>query len=311
MRMKSDADLRCIPVIMVSASDDLQNVVRCIELGAEDYLPKPFNPVLLKARVNASLQKKRLHDQETLLRTQLQESNERLEERVRAQVREITSAQSATIFAMSRLAESRDPQSGGHLERLREYAKTLARELAKLPRYWQVIDEAYVDAIYAATPLLDIGKVGIPDAVLIKAGRLDPAEWEVMKAHALIGGDTLRVVDREHPGNIFIRMGIEIVEGHHEKWDGSGYPHGMTGESIPLAARIVALADVYDSLTAQRGHKRGFSHDDAKQIIVGGADRHFDPDVVQAFLAAEAEFVRIRRRFYDLEPRVNTLPEGA
>jgi len=309
--MKSDEALKHIPVIMVSASDEIENVVRCIELGAEDYLPKPFSPVLLKARVGASLQKKRLHDQETRLRIQLQQNNERLEERVRAQVREITLAQNATIFAMSRLAESRDPQSGGHLDRLREYARALARELARLPCYGQVIDDAFIDAIYAATPLLDIGKVGIPDAVLIKAGRLDPAEWEVMKAHTLIGGEMLREVDREHPGNIFIRMGIEIAEGHHEKWDGSGYPRGAAGNSIPLAARIVALADVYDSLTSQRGHKQGFPHDEARQIVVGGAGRHFDPDVVQAFLAVEAEFVQIRRRFHDLEPRTARLAESA
>lgn len=309
--IKADEVLKHIPVVMVSASDEIENVVRCIELGAEDYLPKPSSPVLLRARVNACLQKKRLHDQEALLRTQLQQSNELLEERVRAQVREITSAQSATIFAMSRLAESRDPQSGGHLERLREYAKVLAQELAKLPRYQQVIDEAFVDAIYAATPLLDIGKVGIPDSVLVKAGRLDPAEWEVMKAHTLIGGETLRVVDREHPGNTFIRMGIEIAEGHHEKWDGSGYPRGTAGESIPLAARIVALADVYDSFTSLRGRRRHFSHDEARQIIVEAADRSFDPEVVQAFVSAEAELVRIRRRYRDLEPRAASMAESA
>lgn len=298
-RMKADEKLRHIPVVMVSASDELDNVVRCIELGAEDYLPKPFNPVLLRARVNASLHKKRLHDQEMELRAQLQHSNEQLEERVRRQVREITSAQTATIFAMSKLAGSRDPESGGHLERLREYSRILARQLGTLPRYQSLIDEAFIDAIYAGAPLLDIGKVGIPDTVLLKIAQLEPAEWEIMKAHTLIGGDMLRAVDREHPGNIFIRTGIEIVEGHHEKWDGSGYPRGTAGESIPLSARIVALADVYDSLASPRGHKQSFSHDEVRQVLMNGAGRHFDPDVVDAFLRVEAEFVRTRCQFQD------------
>lgn len=310
-RMKSDEKLRHIPVIMVSANDELDNVARCIELGAEDYLPKPFSPVLLRARVNASLQKKRLHDQEMDFRMQLQQSNELLEQRVLAQVREITSAQTATIFAMSKLAESRDPQAGRHLERLREYARTLARQLAALPRFQSLIDDAFIDAIYAAAPLLDIGKVGIPDAVLLKAARLEPAEWEIMKAHTLIGGDMLRAVDHEHPGNIFIRTGIEIAEGHHEKWDGSGYPRGTAGESIPLPARIVALADVYDGLTAPHGRKQSFSHDEARQVLVDGAGRYFDPEVVDAFLKVEPEFVRIRRRFQDPELAAPQLAESA
>lgn len=310
-RMKADERLRHIPVIMVSASDEVDNVVRCIQLGAEDYLSKPINPILLRARVNASLQKKYLYDQEVTLRTQLQQSNELLEQRVRAQVREITSAQTATIFAMSKLAESRDPEAGGHLERLREYTRVLAQQLGTQSRYEALIDEAFIDAIYAAAPLLDIGKVGIPDAVLIKAGRLEPAEWEVMKAHTLIGGDMLRAVDREHPGNIFIRVGIEIAEGHHEKWDGSGYPRGAAGESIPLPARIVALADVYDGLTAPRGHKQSFSHDEARQVLIDGAGRHFAPDVVDAFLGVEAEFVRVRRRFQDPDLTAPQVAESA
>lgn len=310
-RIKSDVKLRHIPVIMVSASDELDNVVRCIELGAEDYLPKPFSPVLLRARVNASLQKKRLHDQEAELRTQLQQSNTLLGERVRAQVREITSAQTATIFAMSKLAESRDPEAGGRLERLREYVHVLARQLVTLPRYQSLIEEAFIDAIYAAAPLLDIGKVGIPDAVLSKAARLEPAEWEIMKAHTLIGGDMLRAVDREHPGNIFIRTGIEIAEGHHEKWDGSGYPRGAAGDAIPLSARIVALADAYDGLVSPRGCKQSFSHDEARQVLADGANRHFDPEVVDAFLRVETEFVRIRRRFQDPERPAPRLAENA
>lgn len=290
--IKAQAQFLHLPVIMVSANDEMENVVKCIEVGAEDYLPKPFNAVLLRARVSASLHKKAMHDREA-------NYQQELEGRVRAQVREISSAQLAAIFAMSKLAESRDNETGAHLERMREYCKLLAIKMAQTEKYVRVIDEEFIEAIYAASPLHDIGKVGIPDSVLLKAAKLDLTEWEIMKTHPKIGGDTLRAVDAQHPGNILIRMGIEIAECHHEKWDGSGYPNGLRGESIPLAARIMALGDVYDALTSKRCYKQAFSHEDARHIIEQGSGRHFDPDVVQAFLALEQEFVRIRQYMKD------------
>lgn len=291
--IKANPALRHLPVIMVSANDEMENVIKCIESGAEDYLPKPFNPVLLRARVEASLQRKKIFDHEA------QYQNE-LEQRVRAQVKEITSAQLAAIFAMSKLAESRDTETGAHLERMREYCRALALQLAKLEKYRKVLDAEFVEAIYAASPLHDIGKVGIPDHILLKAGKLNLAEWEVMKTHATIGGNTLRAVDAQHPGNLLIRMGIDIAEGHHEKWDGSGYPNALRGESIPIAARILALADVYDALTSQRCYKKAFAHADALNIIKQGAGSHFDPDVVQGFLDIETEFIRVRQCFKDV-----------
>ena len=306
--IKAQAQFLHLPVIMVSANDEMENVVTGIEVGAEDYLPKPFNAVLLRARVSASLHKKAMHDREA-------NYQQELESRVRAQVREISSAQLAAIFAMSKLAESRDNETGAHLERMREYCKLLATQMAQTEKYASVIDEEFIDAIYAASPLHDIGKVGIPDNVLLKAGKLDLTEWETMKTHPKIGGDTLRAVDAQHPGNILIRMGIEIAEAHHEKWDGSGYPNGLRGESIPLAARIMALGDVYDALTSKRCYKQAFSHEDARHIIEQGSGRHFDPDVVQAFLALEQEFVRIRQYLKDPEESpllvVNTPPRAA
>ncbi|MBI5751149.1 MAG: response regulator [Hydrogenophilales bacterium] len=296
-----------LPVIMVSANDEMENVVKCIEIDAEDYLPKPFNPVLMRARVEASLQKKKMHDLEAGYQREL-------EARVREQVREISSAQLAAIFAMSKLAESRDNETGAHLERMREYCKVLAIRMAQLEKYQRVIDEDFIEAIYAASPLHDIGKVGIPDHILLKAGKLDLAEWEIMKTHAVIGGSTLRAVDEEHPGNILIRMGIDIAEAHHEKWDGSGYPHGLRTESIPLAARILALGDVYDALTSKRCYKKAFSHEDARHIIVQGGGRHFDPEVVDAFHNIEPEFIRIRQYLKDPEESpllvVNTPPRA-
>lgn len=292
--IKADPALLHLPVIMVSANDEMENVIKCIESGAEDYLPKPFNPVLLRARVAASLQKKKIYDREAQYQSEL-------EQRVQSQVKEITSAQLAAIFAMSKLAESRDTETGAHLERMREYCRVLAQHLGKLEKYRKLLDAKFVEAIYAASPLHDIGKVGIPDHVLLKAGKLNLAEWEVMKTHAVIGANTLRAVDAQHPGNLLIRMGIEIAEGHHEKWDGSGYPHALRGESIPIAARILALADVYDALTSRRCYKKAFPHEEALQIIRQGAGSHFDPEVVQAFLEIDAEFIRIRQHFKDTE----------
>jgi putative two-component system response regulator len=299
--MKSDARLRHIPVIMISALDELESVVRCIELGADDYITKPFNPVLLRARIGACLEKKKLHDQEEQYRQKIVEHNQHLEEQVRKQVKEITTAQLAAIFAMSKLAESRDPETGEHLERMREYSKLLAQTLTIRPRYRTVIDQKFIDNIYAASPLHDIGKVGVPDNILCKPGKLTPEEWEAMKTHTLIGASTLLEVDRQHPGNDLIRMGVEIAGGHHEKWNGSGYPNGLVGEEIPLVARILALGDVYDALTSKRCYKAAFTHEKSRDIIITDSGTHFDPDVVGAFLEAEDEFRRIRAYYQDPE----------
>ncbi len=297
--LKNAQASRHIPVIMISALDDLESVVRCIELGAEDYISKPFNPTLLKARVSASLEKKRLHDQEEDYRRRVEEQNHELEHRVRRQVQQITSAQLGAIFAMSKLAESRDPETGEHLERMREYCRVLSQQLAKLPQYIHTIDQKFIDVIYAASPLHDIGKVGIPDGVLLKNGKLDGDQWEVMRNHTIIGAKTLLEVDQEHPGNDLIRTGIAIAGGHHEKWDGSGYPYGVAGDAIPLVARILALGDVYDALTSRRCYKDAFSHEKSREIILAETGKHFDPDVVRAFTETDDEFQRIRRYYQD------------
>lgn len=297
--LKQTQSSRHIPVIMISALDDLDSVVRCIELGAEDYISKPFNPTLLKARVSACLDKKRMHDQEEDYRRRIEDQNHLLEDRVQRQVQQITSAQLGAIFAMSKLAESRDPETGEHLERMREYCKILSQQLAKLPKYANIIDHKFVEIIYAASPLHDIGKVGIPDSILLKNGKLDSEEWVVMRGHTLIGARTLLEVDQEHPGNDLIRTGIAIAGGHHEKWDGSGYPHGVAGEDIPLVARILALGDVYDALTSKRCYKDAFSHAKSQEIILADSGKHFDPEVVWAFQETDAEFQRIREYFQD------------
>jgi len=299
--IKEDEQLRSIPVIMITALDDTVSAARCINMGADDYLTKPFNPTLLRARVSASLERKRLHDQESLYLNRMQKYNSELETRVREQVAALTSAQLGAIFAMSKLAESRDPETGAHLERMREYCKVISIQLSKLEKYKDIIDECFVNDIYAASPLHDIGKVGIDDNVLLKPGKLTDDEWVIMKTHPIIGADTLREVDKQHPGNSLIRMGVQIAEGHHEKWDGSGYPYGLKGEEIPLVARILAIGDVYDALTSKRCYKEAFSHEKSAAIIREGKGKHFDPVVVDAFDTIEDEFKRIRAYYVDDE----------
>ncbi len=299
--LKSNNDYRHIPVIMISALDDMDGIVRCIEKGADDYLTKPFNPILLKARIGACLEKKRLLDQGEKYKSEIENYNMDLQRRVWDQVQEITTTQLATIFAMANLAESRDPETGEHLERIREYVKALSEELSLMPKYASIIDKSFIDSLYNASPLHDIGKVGIPDRILLKPGKFTVEEFNIMKAHTTIGAKTLREVDRQHPGNEFVRVGIEIAENHHEKWDGTGYPNGLTGDDIPLAGRIVALADVYDALISKRVYKEIFSHAWARETIRDGSGKHFDPDVVDTFVSIEETFISIKNRYIDSE----------
>ncbi|MDH5302442.1 MAG: response regulator [Gammaproteobacteria bacterium] len=297
--MADDEALRRVPVIVVSAMGDMDKVVRCIELGADDYLDKPINQVLLQARVRSSIEKKRLQDQQASYLLMMEQHNQQLSVQVEQQVEEIVSAHHAAILAMSKLAESKDPETGAHLERLRAYCHLLASQMSLLPAYADVIDQQFVDNIFAASPLHDIGKVGVPDDVLLKPGKLTPEEWVQMRRHTSIGADTLKEVDRLHPGNGFIRMGIEIAESHHERWDGTGYPNGLQGEQIPLAARIVAIADVYDALRSKRSYKDGFSHEKSCAIILEGRGGQFDPAIVDLFEQLATEFARIREQFED------------
>jgi putative two-component system response regulator len=162
-----------------------------------------------------------------------------------------------------------------------------------------VINQTFMENIFAASPLHDVGKVGIPDRILLKPARLTTEEFEIMKTHTTIGANTLRAVDREYPGNSFIRTGIEIAECHHEKWDGTGYPNGLAGEAIPLAARIVALVDVYDALTSTRIYKKAMLHRESVAIILDGRGKHFDPDIVDSFEFVEVEFQRIQQKLGD------------
>jgi len=209
--------------------------------------------------------------------------------------RKLQNARMGTILGLAKLAEYRDEGTGAHLERIREYAKLLAEALAKNPKYAGHITPEYVDDIYQSSILHDIGKVGIPDAVLLKPAKLSDEEFDVIKRHTTLGGDAINAIEAKIEGKSFLALGKEIAYNHHEKWDGSGYPRGLSRDDIPLSARIIALADVYDALTTRRFYKEAFSHKRSRQMIVELKGTHFDPHVVDVFLALEDEFNRIRR----------------
>jgi response regulator RpfG family c-di-GMP phosphodiesterase len=208
--------------------------------------------------------------------------------------RKVQNARVATILGLAKLAEYRDEGTGTHLERIREYAKMIVEVLAQTPKYGSFITPDYMDEIYQSSILHDIGKVGIPDAILLKPGKLSGAEFEIIKRHTILGGDAIKAIESQIEGRSFLHLGKEIAYNHHEKWDGSGYPRGLKGEDIPLSGRIVALADVYDALTTKRFYKEAYSHEKSKQIIISLKGIHFDPEVVEVFLVLENEFNKIR-----------------
>jgi putative two-component system response regulator len=202
-----------------------------------------------------------------------------------------------TIFSLAKLAESRDTETGAHLERMRAYCQVLADQLSLEEKYRDQVDGDYVQLIYMTSPLHDIGKVGIPDKILLKAGPLTPDEFEIMKQHTVIGSKTLDAAARAHPEAKFLCMARDIARSHHERFDGTGYPDGLAGEDIPLCGRIVALADVYDALTTKRVYKPAFTHEKSRTIILDEMGGHFDPDIVRAFLQNEDHFVEILQHF--------------
>ena len=221
---------------------------------------------------------------------ELERYSKRLEEMVADKVREISEAQIATIFALVKLAESRDDETGAHIERTASFCRLLAEKARALPQYSADITDEYVATIYRASPLHDIGKVGISDLILLKPGKLTPEEFAIMKTHVEIGYQTLKNIDKRYQNNAFIQMGLDITRYHHEKWDGSGYLFELKGEAFPLSARMMALADVYDALRSKRVYKPAFSHEKAMGIILEGRGKHFDPDLVDLFAEAHHEF---------------------
>ncbi len=286
-RLKEDERTARIPVIFITALSDDEDEAKGLKMGAVDYITKPINPELVRARVHNHLELKRHQDN--------------LQELVDERTRRLALTQAVTIESLATLAEYRDPETGGHIKRTQNYVKALAVHLKDHPRFRDELSDDIIELLYLSAPLHDLGKVGVRDNVLLKAGRLTDEEFEEMKKHTIYGEEALRRTEQKLGGDSFLHYAKEIAYTHQEKWDGSGYPRGLKGEEIPLPGRLMALADVYDALISKRVYKPPFPHEKAVEIIVEGKDKHFDPDLVDAFVALEDTFRNIALTFADYE----------
>ncbi|WP_087026594.1 response regulator [Thaumasiovibrio subtropicus] len=289
--IRRDPKTHDIPVIFLTAKDTKEDEKIGLKLGASDYIHKPINVSILKSRVKTHLQNKRSRDI-------LSNQNDYLEKEIKNRYEELNQMQDAIVYSLAGLAETRDPETGDHILRTQYYVRALAEELSQKSKYHEKLCDNVIDAYFKAAPLHDIGKVGITDNILLKPGKLTFEEFEEMKKHPMLGLQTLlKAEKRLGKPNMLLNAAKEIAYGHHEKWDGSGYPEGLSGENIPLSARLMALADVYDALISRRVYKDPMSHDAAKSIIVKGRANHFDPEVVDAFLAIEDKFIDIAETY--------------
>ena len=302
-QLQADPVLRRIPVLFVTAMDDTADEAHGLALGAVDYITKPLRPAIVMARVRTQLELKRARDL-------LADQNASLEAEVARRMEENQRIQNISIHALARLAETRDPETGDHLLRTQAYVRLLGTRLAAHPRFAAQLDARIIDKMAKSAPLHDIGKVGIPDQVLLKPGRLSPDEWTLMKTHALLGAQAIEraeqdLADDGGPPIGFLAYAKQIARHHHERWDGSGYPDGLAGEAIPMAARLMALADVFDALISRRVYKPPFPYPVARDMILAEKGRHFDPDVTDAFVACFDDFCAVADRYADTEETVH------
>ena len=292
-KLKTSPRTADIPVVFLTARMEKEAESKGFLVGGVDYITKPFSPPVLKARVETHLALKQTRDA-------LKDQNALLEERVEQRTRSISALKDAIIMAMASLAETRDNETGNHLRRTQWYVRLFAEQLSLLPQYKDRLTAARISLLYKSAPLHDIGKVGVPDRILLKPGKLTEEEFIVMKRHTEYGRDAIIAAEQSLAGeDTFLSLAKEIAFGHHEKWDGSGYPQGLSGDAIPLSARLMALADVYDALISKRVYKPAFSHEKARGIILEGRGTHFDPQIVDAFLAVEDEVRRIAAQLAD------------
>jgi putative two-component system response regulator len=293
LRLKADPRTRDIPIIFLTALASTEDETLGLGLGAADYVTKPINPPILLARVATQLNVKAAADF-------LRDKNDYLEQEVARRTREVVAIQDVTILAMASMAETRDNETGNHIRRTQNYVKRLAEQLRHHPRFSHFLDDATISLLFKSAPLHDIGKVGIPDRILLKPGRLTPEEFEIMKTHTTLGRDAIAHAEAQLGADVeFLRLAKEIAYGHQEKWDGSGYPEALAGDAIPISARLMAVADVYDALISRRVYKEGMSHEKAIQIIFDGSGSHFDPDIVAAFRECLDDFRTIAQNFAD------------
>jgi putative two-component system response regulator len=293
-RLKAGPATREIPVLFVTALSQPEDETRGFACGGADFIHKPFNPATVLARVQTQLQAKAWRDA-------LHQRNAWLQDELAARLAEVEQLRDATLHVMISMAEFRDEDTGFHVRRTQEYVRTLAQWLAAQPGSAAPLDGEHIDHMAKSAPLHDIGKVAIPDGILLKPGRLTPDEMTVMRTHAMQGWEMLRRAAERmgNHGSLFLQYGMEIARHHHERWDGTGYPDGLAGSAIPLSARLMAVADVYDALISRRPYKAPMSHADACAHIVGASGSHFDPQVVQALLATQDRLQAIAREWND------------
>ncbi|SFL77395.1 putative two-component system response regulator [Rugamonas rubra] len=294
-QLKANPATRDIPVIFVTAMSETADEQLGLGMGAVDYITKPISAPIVLARIKTQLSMKRVHDF-------LRDQNQFLETEIELRTREIVALQDVTIHTMASLAETRDSETGNHIRRTAHYVKTLAEKLRDHPRFAAFLTDKTIELLFKSAPLHDIGKVGIPDRILLKPGRFEPYEMEIMKTHTTLGRDAILAAERELGIEVdFLKYAKEIAYGHQEKWDGSGYPEGLAGDAIPISARLMAVADVYDALISRRVYKEGMSHEAAVAIISAGRGQHFDPDMVDAFMALQTDFIAIAKRYADTD----------
>ena len=282
-----------IPVIFLTAISANVDEKIGLDMGAVDYITKPISPAMVMARV-------RTHIELKLARDFLHNQSRYLEQEVLKRTREIVAVQNITVRAIAMLAEARDNTTAKHLRRTQNYVKALAIHLQNHPRFAAELGMDAIESLYQSAPLHDIGKLAIPDRILLKPGKLDENEFETMKTHTSLGYAALvRAEEKESQAIPFLRYAKEMALNHQEKWDGSGYPQGLVGNAIPISARLMALADVYDALISKRVYKPAFSHAEARDTILKGRATHFDPDIVDAFTAIQAQFQTIATDFAD------------
>ena len=292
-RLKADPTTRAIPVIFLTSSTEAEDEERGFDVGAVDFIGKPFAASVVRARIATHLA---LQDASDRLRSQ----NVVLEEAVAQRTSELAVSQDVAIRALASLVETRDNETGFHILRTQHYVRALAEQLRTHPGLGAHFTPASIEALFKSAPLHDIGKVGISDDILRHPGKLSPEAFEILKTHTTLGREALERAEREIGVTVgFLAYAKEIAQSHHERWDGAGYPHGLVGEAIPVAARLMALADVYDALRSRRVYKEAYPAEEAEQIIRGGRGTQFDPAVVDAFEAVRAEFRAIADRFQD------------
>lgn len=301
-RLKADARTQGIPVIFLTAMGEERDQEEGFRCGCVDFITKPISPSLTLARIATHLSLKQAKDQ-------LAVQNRNLQQEVEERTREVQTVQDVTILAMASLAETRDNETGMHIRRTQNYVKTLAEALHSASPYAAQLDEAMIELLYKSAPLHDIGKVGIPDGILLKPGRLTEDEFQTMRQHPAIGARIIAFAERSLPArSSFLCLAREIAHHHHENWDGSGYPDGLAGTAIPLSARLMAVADVYDALISRRCYKPAMSHEKACGLILAEDGRKFDPVVVEMFRRCADRFAAIAAAFRDDDtPPLQTL----